>query len=91
VLQAVGRVRPYTKAREIITFQCAAHPQLTYTQEFNSLAEARVYFDIVTTREAGKATTTALVQAAKKAGHTQQQAADQLKKGLRTVKRYWNP
>ena len=91
VLQAVGRVRPYTKPREVITFQCAAHPQLAYTREFNSLAEARGHFGIVSTRVAHKATTMARIQAAKKAGLTQQQAADQLKLGLRTVKRYWNP
>lgn len=91
VLQAVGRVRPYTKPREVFTFQCAGHPQLPYTQEFNSLAEARAYFGIVSTREAGKATTTALVQAGKNAGYTQQQVADKLHINVRTVKRHWNP
>jgi hypothetical protein len=65
VLQAVGRVRPYTKPREIITFQCAAHPQLPYTQEFNSLPEARAYFGIASTRERQKSTTIKLVKAAK--------------------------
>ena len=40
VLQAVGRVRPYTKPREIITFQCAKHPKFDYTQEFASIEEA---------------------------------------------------
>jgi hypothetical protein len=91
VLQAVGRVRPYTKGREIITFQCAAHPQLAYTREFNSLAEARAHFGIVSTREAHKATTTAMVQAAKNASYTQQQVADKLHINVRTVKRHWNP
>jgi hypothetical protein len=32
VLQAVGRIRPYTKPREVITFQCAEHPKLEYTR-----------------------------------------------------------
>ena len=91
VLQAVGRVRPYTKPREIMTFQCAAHPQLPYTQEFNSLAEARAYFGIVSTRQAQKATTMELVKAAKERGLTQQQVVDELKISLSTVKRYWNP
>jgi hypothetical protein len=90
VLQAVGRVRPYTKPREVITFQCAGHPQLHYTKEFNSLAEARTFFDIASTRETGKAQTRALVQAAKQAGLRQQQSADKLKFSLTTVKRYWN-
>lgn len=91
VLQAVGRVRPYTKPREVFTFQCAAHPQLPYTQEFNSLAEARVFFGIVSTRERQKATTTELVKAAKKRGLTQQQVANKLKISLSTAKRHWNP
>jgi hypothetical protein len=90
VLQAVGRVRPYTKPREIITFQCAAHPQLAYTVEFNSLAEARGFFNVPSSREAQKAGTTYLVQAAKKAGLTQQKAANRLNISLRTVKRHWN-
>ena len=46
VLQAVGRVRPYTRPREVITFQCAAHPQLDYDREFNSIEEARQFFGI---------------------------------------------
>ena len=33
VLQAVGRVRPYTRPREVVTFQCAALPDRPYTQE----------------------------------------------------------
>ena len=41
VLQAVGRVRPYTRPREIMLFQCAGHPQLDYDREFASIAEAR--------------------------------------------------
>src|SRR5262249_9865638 len=34
VLQAVGRVRPYTEAREILTFQLGAHPLGAYDREF---------------------------------------------------------
>jgi hypothetical protein len=90
VLQAVGRVRPYTKPREIFTFQCAAHPQLPYTQEFNSLLEARRFFGIVSNRQAQKTTTMALVKKGKQAGLTQQQVADELGINIRTVKRYWN-
>ena len=52
VLQAVGRVRPYTKPREVITFQCAGHPDFDYTKEFCSLGEARDYFDIPGRRNA---------------------------------------
>ncbi len=52
VLQAVGRVRPYTKPREVITFQCAGHPDLDYTGEFTSIGEARKHFDILGSRSA---------------------------------------
>lgn len=89
VLQAVGRVRPYTKRREIITFQCAAHPQLSYTQEFCTLGEARQYFDIPSRRNKAKARTRTLVQAAKLAGSTQKKTATKLGVSVRTVKRYW--
>jgi hypothetical protein len=91
VLQAVGRVRPYTEPREVITFQCAAHPQLPYTQEFNSLAEARLFFSISSARQAQKATTSEMIKAAKGRGLTQQRVAEELKVSLSTVKRHWNP
>ena len=54
VLQAVGRVRPYTKGREIITFQCAEHPNLTYTREFTNIEETRLFFQINSFRERKK-------------------------------------
>ena len=41
VIQAVGRVRPFTKAREVITFQVGGLAEVTYTLQFGSLAEAR--------------------------------------------------
>src|SRR5207244_6836191 len=46
VLQAVGRVRPYTKPREIITFHCGEHPHFPYTREFHNIGEARQFFGI---------------------------------------------
>jgi len=90
VFQAVGRVRPYTQPREIITFQCAAHPQLSYTQEFHTLGEARQFFGIPTSREKAKSTTATRIQGAKLAGATQRDTATKLGISVRTVKRYWN-
>ena len=89
VLQAVGRVRPYTKPREVITFQCAGHPEFEYTREFMSIGEARQHFDIN-----GKRSTLAMelhsqVQSARTEGMTQQEATALLGVGLRTVQRYW--
>ena len=89
VLQAVGRVRPYTLPREVITFQCAAHPHLQYTREFNTLEEARQFFGVPLRRRQQQHETAARVQAARQAGLTQTQAAVELGLGLATVKRYW--
>jgi hypothetical protein len=89
VLQAVGRVRPYTKPREVITFQCASHPDLDYTKEFASIGEARNYFDIPGRRSAQTAELFARIQEARNKGLKQIEAAEQLGIGLRSVQRYW--
>jgi hypothetical protein len=90
VLQAVGRVRPYTKPREVITFQCADHPDLKYTKEFNNISEARNYFNIPNKRSANKTKFCQKVQEAKAKGMKQREVAEELKVSVRTIKRYWN-
>jgi hypothetical protein len=90
VLQAAGRVRPYTRPREIITFQCAAHPDFEYTKEFCSLGEAREYFDIPSRRDAKTANLCFQVKDARVKGLRQKEAAEHLGVGLRTIQRYWN-
>jgi hypothetical protein len=90
VFQAVGRVRPYTRPREIITFQCAAHPQLDYTREFDTVDEAREFFSVPSRRQRRQRETAARVWAARQAGQTQAQAALELGLGLATVKRHWS-
>jgi hypothetical protein len=90
VLQAVGRVRPYTRPREIITFQCADHPQRSYSREFDTLEEARQFFGVPSRRQQQQQQTAARVVAARQAGRTQVQAAAELGLGLATVKRYWS-
>ena len=90
VLQAAGRVRPYTKPREIITFQCAAHPDLEYTEEFNSLGEAREYFGIEGVRAARQAQNIEQIQNLKQQGLKQAEVAETLQLSLRTIQRYWN-
>jgi hypothetical protein len=91
VLQAVGRVRPYTKPREIITFQCADHPNLEYTREFTSIGEARKHFDIPGRRSAQTAELCSQIQETRAIGMKQQEAAEHLGVGLRTIQRYWRP
>jgi uncharacterized protein with HEPN domain len=90
VLQAVGRVRPYTKPREVITFQCAEHPDLAYTREFESIGEARNYFGIPDRRTAQITALCKKVQETKINGLKQREAASLLGVSIRSIKRYWN-
>ena len=90
VIQAVGRVRPFTKPREIITFQCDSHPALPYDHEFLGLAEARKFYGFATKRERGKARTAQMVRKARQRGLKQREAVKELGFSLRTIKRYWN-
>lgn len=89
VLQAVGRVRPYTKPREVVTFQCADHPDFEYTREFVSIGAARDYFAISNRRSAQTAALVRLVYEARMQGLNQREAANKLGVGVRTVQRYW--
>ena len=89
VLQAVGRVRPYTKPREVFTFQCAGHPDFEYTREFTSIGEARNHFNILGRRSVKTAELRSQVQHARAKGMKQQEAANHLGVGLRTIQRYW--
>ena len=89
VLQSVGRVRPYTKPREVITFQCSENPQIPYTQEFGSLGEARSFFGLKTKRKRQQFNNAVRVQECRNKGFTQQKTADQLDLSLSTVKRSW--
>jgi hypothetical protein len=90
VIQAVGRVRPFTKPREIITFQCDESPKVAYDREFLSLAEARDHLGIPTRRAWETRQTAERVAAEKALGKRQAEVAQSLGVGLRTVQRYWN-
>ena len=50
VIQAVGRVRPFTRPREVITFHYGCLPNVRYTLEFETLRQARSHFGIATRR-----------------------------------------
>jgi len=90
VIQAVGRVRPFTKPREIITFQCHDNPCMPYTQEFLNFREARAYFEISSSREQAMTNAMTDIKRCKEGSMTQAATATKLSMGLRTVKRYWN-
>jgi len=87
VVQAVGRVRPFTKPREIVTFQCAELPGVD--REFTSLAEVRRFFGVASRREAKRDATAAAVAAAKEEGITRKEAARRIGVSPRTVRRHW--
>ena len=89
VMQAVGRVRPYTKPREVITFQCDVIPEVPKEHNFQNLKEAREHFGVHTRKAAQRLATQEMVQEAKKMGLTQRQTADRIEMSLRTVQRYW--
>jgi hypothetical protein len=88
VVQAVGRVRPFTRPREIITFQMGDLPGVRYEAEFSTLAAARQHFDVPTRREreAQQRAARALQMAAE--GMSTAEIAHELKVGVRTVQRY---
>ena len=89
VTQAVGRVRPFTKPREVFTFQAAENPSRPYDREFLSLDEARRFFKIPAERQRRAETTSDKVQDAKAVGMSQAEVAKALRCSLRTVKRRW--
>ena len=90
VIQAVGRVRPFTKPREIVTFQCSALSTGPYHAEFSNLQEARAFFSIKSTRQQEVENNISRIQTSKKSGLTQKKTAEQHDLSLRTVKTYWN-
>ncbi|MDF5452166.1 helix-turn-helix domain-containing protein, partial [Vibrio parahaemolyticus] len=90
VIQAVGRVRPFTSPCEVITFQNNPHPNYQYDAEFNNLAEIREHFGIDSQRARTTGTKKQEIQQLKQQSLTQKQVAEQLGIGVRTVRRYWS-
>jgi hypothetical protein len=88
VVQAVGRVRPFTKPREIITFQAGELPRVKYTREFQSLAQARAHFKVSTARRATADDKAAQAQRLKRLGLSHSKIATQMGVSLSAVKRY---
>ncbi len=88
IVQAVGRVRPFTRPREIITFHASDLPGVDYTLQFESLEQARNYFGIPTAREAGLASRIETALRLQALGRTQEQIAQEMDVSLSSVKRY---
>src|SRR5262249_13212277 len=88
VVQAVGRVRPFTRPREVITFHAGDLPGLAYTMQFRTLRQARSYFQIQTPAQAGLASRAERALRLKATGRSNGKIAQELGVSLSTVKRY---
>jgi hypothetical protein len=88
VVQAVGRVRPFTRPREVITFQAGVLPGVRYTRQFRGLAEARAFFGVQTASEGAHASRQALAQRLRAVGQKLGEIAQEIGVSVSTVKRY---
>jgi hypothetical protein len=88
VVQAVGRVRPFTRPREVITFQMGELPGVLYDAEFTSLAEARTFFGVPGARDRRTADRAEQIRTLRRTGLTQAQVADELGVNIKTVRNY---
>ena len=89
VIQTVGRVRPFTNTREIITYQNDCIEGLPYTAEFDNLTGIREYFGLNTQLKNRIESTTCNVQRLKKQGLKQSDIAAALNISVRTVRRHY--
>jgi hypothetical protein len=90
VIQAIGRVRPFTKPREILTMQCSVLSSNHPITEFQSLDDARQHFQILSPQKRRIDLLIGTIKKLRNEGKTQKQAGDETNVSLRTVKRYWN-
>jgi Helix-turn-helix domain of resolvase len=90
VVQAVGRARPFTRPREVITFHTGPLPGVRYDVQFRSLTQARHFFGLLTPKKAEMASKAAQVRRLKAAGHSNTQIAKQLCVSRSTVIRCLN-
>jgi hypothetical protein len=88
VVQAVGRVRPFTRPREVVTFQAGELPGVRAAAEFASLARARRYFGVPTAKQAEVGERVGRALALRAAGWSNRQVAEALGVSVATVKRY---
>jgi hypothetical protein len=88
VVQAVGRVRPFTQPREIITFHAGQLPGVQYTLDFDNLRAAREYFGISTARTGRRNSRAEHAKQLEKAGVSVFEIACRLKRHTKTIRRY---
>jgi hypothetical protein len=88
VVQTVGRVRPFTRPREIITFQMSDLPGITYDNEFRTLEEARRFFGVPTGRQQGANHRADRIATLRQGGLSQAETAAVLGVTERTIRNY---
>ena len=88
VVQAVGRVRPFTRPREIITCHAGQLPGVQYTLNFDNLRAAREYFGISTARAARRDSRIEQAKQLKKAQFSVVQIAGYLNLHPKTIRRH---
>ena len=88
VVQAVGRVRPFTRPREVVTFQMAQLPGVAYDVEFRTLAEARRAFGVPSRREQKRIALATKIATLRSHHKTQAEVARLLGVSERTVRNY---
>jgi hypothetical protein len=88
VVQAVGRVRPFTRPREVITFHMGSLPGVRYTYQFRTLTQARSFFGVVSTKAAEASSRAERAQRLKALGWSKRHIAEQLDVSISSVKRY---
>jgi DNA-binding NarL/FixJ family response regulator len=86
VIQAVGRVRPFTRPRLVVTFQASDLPAVGTVRDFNNLAEARNHFGLPTPCAGAMASRAERVRSRKAQGLTIAEIAAEIGVGESTVK-----
>jgi hypothetical protein len=90
IVQAVGRVRPFTRPREVITYHGGDLPGVRYTLEFEKLKQARAFFQVPTAADWEVASREELARRLKAQGRSSRWIAQELGVSRTTVKRYLN-
>src|SRR5262249_16773872 len=88
VIQAVGRVRPFTRPREVITFQMPELPGVVYDAEFQTLAQARHFFEVASRREQKRNDLAKRIAALRQEGLSQVETARRIGVSEKTIRNY---
>lgn len=88
VIQAIGRVRPFTKSREIITFQNNDAPKSGYDHEYTNLEQLRNHFGLKSKQARESASLSEQINQMISEGFKQKEIASTLGISTRTVRRH---